>query len=116
MIVFKEFRFEAAHYLTGVPEGHQCANMHGHSYRVIVGLAGSVNPKTGFVLDFAEIKREVKPLIDQLDHSVLNDHAGLENPTCENLARWLYAGIYRLPFLDYVEVWETATAGCRYQP
>lgn len=111
MIVFKEFRFEAAHFLTGVPEGHQCANMHGHSYKVVVGVEGDTDLETGFVVDFAEVSKAVKPLIEQLDHSVLNDYVW--NPTAENLAIWLGDQI-QLRGLSYIEVWETATAGVRH--
>lgn len=111
MIIFKEFRFEAAHFLPKVPEGHQCGRMHGHSYRVVIGVEGQTNYDTGFVVDFADVSSVVKAVTERLDHSVLNDH--LWNPTAENLAMWLADQIH-LPGLSYIEVWETATAGARH--
>lgn len=108
--VFKEFTFDAAHYLPNVPEGHKCGKMHGHTYRVKFGVAGPVDPHTGFVIDFGDLKAAVKPFIDALDHTVLNDT--LVNPTCENLAEFLWLMVdCELP-LSFVEVWETPTSGC----
>ncbi|MCW5764962.1 MAG: 6-carboxytetrahydropterin synthase QueD [Phycisphaeraceae bacterium] len=116
MDVFREFRFEAAHWLPHVPEGHKCRRMHGHGYRVVVHVTGSPDPHTGWVIDFADIKRAVDPVIDSLDHRTLNDIPGLENSTCENLTRWLWARIKpALPGLSRIVVWETAHAGCEYR-
>ena len=106
--VFKEFTVDSAHFLPNVPEGHKCGNIHGHTYRVKLGVAGPVDPHTGFVIDFGDLKAAVKPLIDQLDHSFLNDT--LDNPTCENLAEYLWSRIDLE--LSFVEVWETPTSGC----
>src|SRR5438270_8121609 len=108
--VFKVFTFEAAHFLPNVAAGHQCGFLHGHSYKVIVGVKGIPDPHTGFVVDFAQIKCAMKPVIDQLDHSALNRF--IENPTCENVACWIWNRL-RIPGLSYIEVWETATSGCR---
>jgi 6-pyruvoyltetrahydropterin/6-carboxytetrahydropterin synthase len=115
--LFKEFTFEAAHRLPSVPEDHKCHRLHGHSYRVQVHVEGDVNPVTGMVMDFADISAVVKPLIsDQLDHYYLNDIEGLENPTSENLARWLWARISSaLPQLSAVQVRETCASGCVYR-
>lgn len=111
--IFKEFRFEAAHFLPNVPPGHQCGRMHGHSYRIIIGVTGPVDPETGFVIDFGQLKTVVKPVVDLMDHSVLNDL--LQNPTCELLAQHIWNLICpELQGLAYVEAWETATAGCRF--
>src|SRR2546421_12500234 len=86
--LWKEFTFEAAHRLPGVPTGHKCARLHGHSYRLIVHVSGDVDPVTGMVIDFADVKAAVKPLIEaHLDHYYLNEVEGLDNPTSENVAR-----------------------------
>ncbi|MEZ6234952.1 MAG: 6-carboxytetrahydropterin synthase QueD [Phycisphaerales bacterium] len=115
MEIFKEFRFEAAHRLEGLPPGHKCAGLHGHSYRVVVFVRGKVDPATGWVMDFADVKRAVAPTIDRLDHSYLNEIDGLGQPTTEVLAQWLWRRIApELPGLARLEVWETATSGCVY--
>ena len=115
MEIFKEFRFEAAHRLPNVPEGHKCARLHGHSFRVEVHVRGDVDPTLGWVMDFAEIKAACRPVIDQLDHYYLNEIEGLENPTSEVLARWIWARLKPiLPMLDRIVVRETCTSGCVY--
>lgn len=90
MKITQAFTFEAAHQLPNVPDGHKCKNMHGHSYRVELTYEGSVNSHTGFICDFFDIeKREIKPLFVQLDHNILNDVPGLENPTAEIICLWI---------------------------
>ena len=91
MEIFKEFTFEAAHRLPHVPEGHKCARLRGHSFRVKLYVSGPVDPHAGWVMDFAELKRAFRPLYDVLDHRYLNEIEGLENPTSEKLARWIWA-------------------------
>ena len=87
----KEFRFESAHRLPRVPAEHKCFRMHGHSFRVEVAVAGEVDPELGWLVDFGEIAARVEPVLRQeLDHRVLNDVPGLENPTSEVLAAWLW--------------------------
>lgn len=114
MDIFKIFTLEAAHRLPNVPEGHKCARLHGHSFRVEVQVSGEVDAHTGWVMDFADIKQAFKPLHDQLDHHYLNDIAGLENPTSENLSRWIYQQLKpALPGLSAIVVHETCTAGSR---
>jgi len=116
MEIFKEFTFEAAHRLPNVPAGHKCARLHGHSFRVELHVRGSANPQTGWVMDFADIKRTFQPLYDQLDHNYLNEIEGLSNPTSENLARWIWQRLrLALPELSQVVVRETCTSGCIYQ-
>lgn len=110
MEVFKEFRFEAAHKLPKVPEGHKCGRLHGHSYKVVFFVRGDVDPETGFVIDFGDIKKVVQPVINELDHSCLNDL--MHNPTAETLATWISLHVY-IPGLHAIEVWETTTAGVR---
>lgn len=114
MIVWKEFTFDSAHYLPHVPEGHKCGRMHGHTFRVRIEVSGPVD-ENGWVIDFGEIKSAVKPLIDMIDHSVLNDFSGLENPTSENIAKWFWHKLTTVwgP-LHAVEVSETCTSGVRY--
>jgi len=116
MHIFKVFTLEAAHRLPNVPEGHKCARLHGHSFRVELHVEGPVNAHTGWVMDFADIKSAFAPLYDQLDHHYLNDIEGLENPTSENLARWIFQRLRpALPGLDQVVVHETCTSGASYR-
>lgn len=113
MEISREFRFEAAHRLPRVPEGHKCARLHGHSYRVEVTVRGPVDPATGWVCDFAEITAAFAPLLARLDHYYLNDIEGLDNPTSENLARWVWERL-SLPGLARVTVRETCASICSY--
>lgn len=117
MELFKEFTFEAAHRLPGVPPDHKCARLHGHSYRIVVHVAGPVESRTGMVMDFADISAAVKPIINEhLDHYYLNEIYGLENPTSENLACWIWERLMpTLPSLSAIEVRETCTSGCIYR-
>jgi 6-pyruvoyltetrahydropterin/6-carboxytetrahydropterin synthase len=115
MEIFKEFVFEAAHRLPNVPEGHKCARLHGHSFRTEIHVRGPLDPALGWVMDFADIKRAFQPFYDRLDHFYLNDVEGLENPTSENLARWIWDRVRpALPGLSRVVVRETCTSGCVY--
>jgi 6-pyruvoyltetrahydropterin/6-carboxytetrahydropterin synthase len=113
--IFKEFSIEAAHWLPNVPPGHKCGRMHGHSFRVEVHVSGPVDPQLGWVLDFAEIKEAFALLEKKLDHRCLNEVSGLENPTSENLVRWIWNELKPiLPLLSKVVVRETCTSGCIY--
>lgn len=115
MEIFKEFTFEAAHRLPNVPEGHKCARLHGHSYHVTLFLEGPVGENSGWVMDFGDLKKHFKPIYDRIDHRYLNDIPGLENPTSENLARWIWAELKpALPLLSKIQVRETCTSGCIY--
>lgn len=115
MRLFKEFSFEAAHRLPNVPEGHKCARLHGHSFQVRITVAGPVDEESGWVMDFADIKTAFTPVWKQLDHYYLNDIEGLENPTSENLARWIWQRLRpELPELESIEIRETCTSGCIY--
>ena len=116
MDIFKTFTFEAAHRLPNVPEGHKCARLHGHSFRVEVHVGGPVDAHTGWVMDFAEIKTAFDPVRERLDHRYLNEIPGLENPTSENVARFIWSVLKpRLPGLAKLVVHETCTAGCVYR-
>ncbi len=110
------FRFEAAHRLPKVAEGHKCARLHGHSYLVELALFGPVNEETGWLVDFAEIEEAWQPLHELLDHQYLNDVPGLENPTSEVLAGFIWRRLKAaLPWLCRVTVFETPDARCEYE-
>jgi 6-pyruvoyltetrahydropterin/6-carboxytetrahydropterin synthase len=117
MTVIKEFRFESAHHLPHVPPGHKCGRIHGHSFRVEVHVSGEIDPHTGWVLDFADIKTVCKPLVEMLDHRYLNqDVPGLDNPTSEVIAVWVWDRLKpTLPGLSAIVVHETCTARCEYR-
>ena len=115
MEVFREFRFEAAHWLPLVPEDHKCRRLHGHSFRVDVHVSGPVDPATGWLVDFGELELAFEPLYEALDHRCLNEVEGLENPTSENLCEWLWQRLVpKLPGLSRVVVRETCDSGCSY--
>lgn len=111
-----EFTFEAAHRLPNVPDDHKCARLHGHSFRAEITVRGPVDPELGWLLDYGEIKRRVRPIHDQLDHSFLNEVPGLENPTSENLAIWIWDRLKpELPQLWAVAIAETCRNSCVYR-
>lgn len=115
MQIFKEFTFEAAHRLPNVPADHQCFRLHGHSFRVRITVDGEVGLESGWVMDFADLSKAFRPLLDQLDHYYLNEIDGLENPTSENLAKWIWPRLIpSLPNLVEIEIRETCNSGCRY--
>jgi 6-pyruvoyltetrahydropterin/6-carboxytetrahydropterin synthase len=114
--IVHEFGFEAAHRLPNVPEGHKCRRMHGHSFRAEVRVRGPVDPKLGWAVDFADVKAAVEPVREALDHRTLNDIAGLENPTSEILAKWIWDRVRpSLPGLACVVVRETCTNRVEYR-
>lgn len=114
--IYKTFWLEAAHRLPNVPEGHKCARLHGHSFRVDIHVSGELGKDSGWVMDFADIKTAFKPLFAQLDHHYLNEVPGLENPTSEHLAIWIWDRLKpELPGLSAVVVAETCTSACIYR-
>jgi 6-pyruvoyltetrahydropterin/6-carboxytetrahydropterin synthase len=116
MELVKEFTFEAAHRLPMVPPGHKCARLHGHSFRVALHVRGAVDERLGWVVDFAELEAAFAPCHAQLDHRYLNEVEGLENPTSERLARWIWRRVApALPGLARVVVRETCTSACIYE-
>ena len=115
MELIKSFRFEAAHCLPKFPDGHKCRRLHGHSFQVDVCVAGEVDPERGYLIDYGDIKAAFAPLLDQLDHYYLNEIEGLENPTSEMLAAWIWERLHpRLPQLSRIVVHETCTSQCVY--
>lgn len=111
----QHFQIESARWLPHLPEGHPCARMHGHSFKIIVTMVGDRDPHVGWVIDYHEVTKRMEPLLAKLDHRVLNEVPGLENPTSENLAYWLYEvarGV--IPQLTRVTVAETPSTECSY--
>jgi 6-pyruvoyltetrahydropterin/6-carboxytetrahydropterin synthase len=112
----KTFQIEAAHCLPNVPTGHKCARLHGHSWRIEVAIEGPVGNDTGWVMDYADLKAAFQPIHDQIDHNYLNEIPGLENPTSERLAVWLWHELKpRLPLLIELVIAETCTSRCVYR-
>lgn len=113
--IFKVFTVEAAHRLPNLPENHKCRRLHGHSFRIEIHASGPLSEREGWVLDFADLSRAFNPLYEMLDHHYLNEIPGLENPTSEHLARWIWRRLKpELAQLSKVVVRETCTAGCVY--
>lgn len=111
----RRFEFNAAHSLPKVDETHKCKQVHGHNYTVEIAVRGEVDPQYGWVIDFGDLKKAMVPIIETLDHSYLNEIAGLENPTAELIAGWIWdqlkpsiSGLYR------VSISETAATWCSY--
>lgn len=112
----RSFTFEAAHRLPNAPAGHKCGRLHGHSFCVEVTCEGDADADTGWLIDFGEVKRLFTPILDQLDHYYLNEIDGLENPTAENLARWIWGRLKReLPQLAQITIAETCSSRCEYR-
>jgi 6-pyruvoyltetrahydropterin/6-carboxytetrahydropterin synthase len=116
MTIFKQFTFDSAHFLPLVPEGHKCKAIHGHTYKLTIFINGPIGEATGWVFDFADVKRIVGPIVDSVDHKLLNNIEGLSNPTCELLAVWLWDRIrMSLPLIKRIELYETPTSGVIYE-
>ncbi len=115
--ITKSFTFDAAHWLPRVPADHKCRHLHGHTYQVVLTLAGELAPDFDWVMDYAEIKAAFAPLLEKLDHACLNEIEGLENPTAEVVARWIFAELKTaLPLLAEVTVQETPHTAATYRP
>jgi 6-pyruvoyltetrahydropterin/6-carboxytetrahydropterin synthase len=116
MQIFKQFIFDSAHFLPNVPEGHKCKEIHGHTYRLNVYLEGNLVKNLEWVMDFADIKNAIDPIIKSIDHKLINNIPGLENPTCEVISIWLWEKIQPLvPLLTKIELHETLTSGVIFE-
>ena len=116
MDIYKEFTIEAAHLLPNLPDGHKCKRLHGHSFRIEIHINGEVDKKLGWVMDFSDISKSFQPLFETLDHQYLNEIDGLENPTSENIAKWIWNKLNpELPGLSKIIIKETCTSGCIYR-
>jgi 6-pyruvoyltetrahydropterin/6-carboxytetrahydropterin synthase len=116
MKIVQAFTFEAAHRLPHVPASHRCQRLHGHSYRVELTLAGPADPQNGFVTDFFDVEAAFAPVKERLDHRLLNEVPGLENPTAENIAMWIWREVKpALPLLAAVSVAETPDCRAVYE-
>ena len=116
MEIFCEFGFEAAHRLPHVAADHKCSRLHGHSFKVSLHVEGDVGETNGWVCDFADVRAAFRPVHDALDHRYLNEVEGLDNPTSERLAEWIWLAVRpALPGLSQVVVRETCTSGCVYR-
>jgi len=116
MIIFKKFTFDSAHYLPNVPDGHKCKEIHGHTYHLTIFIEGDLEEHLEWVMDFAYIKTVTDPVINKIDHKLINNIPGLENPTCENFAVWLWDAIKpEIPLLKRIELHETPTSGVIYE-
>lgn len=112
----KTFQFEAAHLLPRLPKSHKCRRLHGHSFKVDIVVAGECDKKLGWLMDYADISKAFQPIWQKLDHNYLNEIPGLENPTSENIAAWIWKKLRpKLPLLAEVVVAETCTARAVYR-
>jgi 6-pyruvoyltetrahydropterin/6-carboxytetrahydropterin synthase len=110
------FGFEAAHYLPAVAPDHRCRRVHGHSYMIQVRVRGPIAQPYAWVIDLGMIEASCEQISRELDHRLLNDIPGLENPTSEMLARWVWRKLARdLPGLTAVVVHETQNSSCVYR-
>lgn len=107
------YTFEAAHHLPMVPDGHKCRRMHGHNYAIEVTASGPIRAD-GFVADFADLDAVVNPLVEMVDHRVLNIVEGLANPTAENIGIWFRdrVAVKLAPLAISVRVFETDKYWC----
>jgi len=116
MRIYKQFQIEAAHLLPYLPADHKCRRLHGHSFKISVHIEGALDPKLGWIMDYADISKAFQAVFDKIDHQYLNEIAGLENPTSENLAKWIWRQLQgTLPNLVAVHINETCTSGCIYE-
>lgn len=116
MILYKDFTFDSAHFLPNVPDGHKCKELHGHTYHLRVFVKGAVKKEEGWVIDFTALKGVISPIIKLIDHKLLNNIEGLQNPTSELLAIWFWERIKpQIPELCKIELKETPSSGVIYE-
>lgn len=112
MELFFRFDFAAARYLPRLPDSHRCSRMHGHTFQVEFAIRGQPGADSGWLVDFDEVEASVAQLKGELDHHCLNELAGLENPTTEAVAAWLWRRLAALyPGLHRVTVQEHPSRG-----
>ena len=116
MDIFRVFHLQCARRLPALPDAHPCSRLHGHSFEVELTVSGEIDPRLGWVCDFAEIETAWRPIHAALDHRYLNEVDGLDNPTSERLALWLWANLKpALPGLSQIRVMEPHDSGCIYR-
>jgi len=116
MVVYKKFTIESARSLPNLPDSHPCKRLHGHSFKIIITVKGEINKKTGFIIDFNDIDTAFNPIKNKLDHVYLNDIEGLNNPSSENICKWIWKKLKnKLPGLSMIEIKETTSTGCKYK-
>ncbi|MEI7451454.1 MAG: 6-carboxytetrahydropterin synthase QueD [Desulfomonile sp.] len=116
MQIFVVFTFDAAHRLPNVLPGHKCSRLHGHTFRVEIHVSNEVEAFSGWVIDFFDLKKAFEPILERLDHNYLNDVEGLENPTSENIAKWIWERLQpTLPILYKIVVQESPTSGAIFE-
>ena len=113
--VSKEFKFDAAHSLPFLPKEHKCHHIHGHTYCVRIHCCGDLIPDKSWVVDYADIKPAVQPLVDKLDHKNINDVLMIPT-TAENLAFWFWDNLRNIIPVSQVDVHETTGTCCTYKP
>lgn len=112
--IWRKYRFESAHFLPNVEEGHQCGRMHGHGFEVVIHCDQALAADQNMGLNYEIIDRAWQPLFEELHYKCLNDLAGLENPTSEMLSAWIWQRLSDELPLSWITVYETATAGCHF--
>jgi len=116
MQLFKQFTFDSAHFLPNVPDGHKCKEIHGHTYLLKIFIEGTPDNTLGWIMDFAQLQKIIDPIVKSIDHKMLNNISGLENPTCEIVAIWLWDKIKpAVPLLSRIELNETPASGVIYE-
>lgn len=117
IVLTRSFRLESARRLPRLPATHPCARVHGHSFVIELELAGPIDPELGWLIDYNDIAAAFEPLRQKLDHRFLNEVEGLENPTSEHIARWVFDHLSpTLPALTAVTVMETPETRAIYRP
>jgi 6-pyruvoyltetrahydropterin/6-carboxytetrahydropterin synthase len=116
MRIYKEFTFEAGHFLPSAPPSDPNSRLHGHSFVVRVTVEGEPDPETGLIVHFDEFSAMLADVKDKLDHRLLNEVKGLETPTLERIAAWIWRELTPvLPGLAEVHISRpTCREGCVY--
>jgi 6-pyruvoyltetrahydropterin/6-carboxytetrahydropterin synthase len=111
--LFKEFTFEAAHKVPGY------SDIHGHSFRVELFMRGEAEGTYGWATSLTHVEPPIHEVQRRLDHRFLNEIEGLEVPSLENIARWIWQRLdNQVPGLDRVVVRRGCSGhgdGCIYR-